>query len=284
MTSTITGSTRVACVVGKPARHSLSPAIHNAAFRASGVDAVYIALEIDESALEPTVSTLGQIGFFGASVTMPYKEAAMSLCDEVGSIAQRLGSVNTLIPLADGRLRGESTDGAGCVGALRTAGSDPAGRRCLVVGAGATARACIVGLAEAGASFIGVLNRTPERAASAADLAPRVARVVGAEQIGDSDIIVHTTPAGMGDASTVAFDTSSIGSHHTVLDAVYQPLETGLLAAARRAGATCIDGLWMLVHQAVEQQRLWTGASPDPSVMRRAAEQELERRRTAKDR
>lgn len=275
----ITATTRVACVVGRPARHSLSPAIHNAAFAASGVDAVYVALDIEESALAATIETLGAIGFVGASVTMPYKEAAMSLCDEVGESAVALGSLNTLIPLDNGRMRGESTDGAGCVGALRTADRDPRGASCIVVGAGATARACIVGLAQAGAASIGVVNRTRERAASAAGLAPGVARVADANEIPNAEIIVHTTPAGMGDSTDVAFDYSLVRPHHAVLDAVYQPLETSLLRAARNVGATRVDGLWMLVHQAVEQQRLWTGVVPDPQVMRAAAEHELARRR-----
>lgn len=275
----ITGSTRIACVVGHPARHSLSPAIHNAAFAAAGVDAVYVALDIEESALAPTIATLRAVGFVGASVTMPYKEAALGLCDEIGEAARALGSLNTLIPLADGRLRGESTDGAGCVGALRSAGADPMGKRCIVVGAGATARACIVGLAAAGAASVGVVNRTASRADSAASLAADVAHVAAASDIVGADVIVHTTPAGMGDNTDVAIDPMLLRPHHTVLDAVYQPLETTLLSAARRVGAMCVDGLWMLVHQAVEQQRLWTGITPDPGLMRRAADHELARRR-----
>ena len=275
----ITATTRVACVVGRPARHSLSPAIHNAAFAASDVDAVYVALEIEEKALGPTIATLRAIGFVGASVTMPYKEAALSLCDEIGESARALGSINTLIPLNDGRMRGESTDGAGCVGALRTADRDPAGAACVIVGAGATARACVVALAQAGAASIGIVNRTRERAESAAALAPGIARVAVAEEIPHVDVIVHTTPAGMGGSSDDAFDYSLVRSHHVVLDAVYQPLETNLLKVSRANGATCVDGLWMLVHQAVEQQRLWTGIVPDPQVMRVAAEHELARRR-----
>lgn len=275
----ITGTTRVACVVGRPARHSLSPAIHNAAFEASGTDAVYVALDIDEASLEQTICTLRAIGFVGASVTMPYKEAALSLCDEVGESARTLGSLNTLIPLDGGRLRGESTDGAGCVGALWGAGIDPAGAACIVVGAGATARACVVGLAAAGAGAIGIVNRSRDRAVAAAGLVPGVARVAETDEIPDADIVVHTTPAGMGENTETAFDYSLLRAHHAVLDAVYQPLETRLLASARAIGATCVDGLWMLVHQAVEQQRLWTGVSADPDVMRAAAEHELARRR-----
>lgn len=275
----ITATTRIACVIGRPARHSLSPAIHNAAFGTSQMDAVYVALDIEEVALAPTIATLQAIGFIGASVTMPYKEPALALCDEIGDAARQLGSINTLIPLANGRLRGESTDGAGCVGALHGAGVNPAGGSCIVVGAGATARACVVGLAQAGAASIGVLNRTLTRAESAAALAPGIAHVASASEIVDADIIVHTTPAGMGANTDAAFDYSLVRAHHAVLDAVYQPLETELLSAARRVGAMCIDGLWMLVHQAVEQQRLWTGIAPAPDVMRRAADHELARRR-----
>jgi len=275
----ITANTRIACVIGRPVRHSLSPAIHNAAFAASSVDAVYLALDVEESALAVTVEALRGIGFLGASVTMPYKQAALSICDEVGESAGLLGSLNTLIPLDNGRMRGESTDGAGCVGALRAAGRDPRGAHCIVVGAGATARACVVGLAQAGATSIGVVNRTRERAASTAGLAPFVARVAEANEIPGAEIIVHTTPAGMGDSTEAAFDYSLVGPHHVVLDAVYQPLETHLLRVARDGGATCVDGLWMLVHQAVEQQRLWTGVVPDPQAMRDAAEHELARRR-----
>lgn len=279
MNTTIASTKRIACVVGNPVRHSLSPAIHNAAFAAANTDAVYVALEIDDDSLSATIATLRTIGFVGASVTMPHKESALALCDESSDTARILGSVNTLIPLEGGRLRGESTDGAGCVGALRQAGSDPRGRRCVVVGAGATARACVVGLAQAGAEWIGVLNRTPERAVSAAALAPGIAHVATADDIDNCDVIVHTTPAGMGANVDLAFDVSRLDARHTVLDAVYQPLETVLLASARASGARCVDGLWMLVHQAVEQQRLWTGNVPDPDVMRHAAELELARRR-----
>jgi shikimate dehydrogenase len=279
MSATISATTRIACVIGNPARHSLSPAIHNSAFAVAGVDAVYVALEIGADSLRSTIATLRTIGFVGASVTMPYKEFALELCDESSDTARALGSVNTLVPLADGRLRGESTDGAGCVGALRESGTDPSGRRCIVVGAGATARACVIGLAQAGAEWIGVLNRTPERALSAAALAPGIAHVASTDDIEACDIIVHTTPAGMGDNVDFAFDVSRLGSRHTVLDAVYQPLETVLLAVARESGARCVDGLSMLVHQAVEQQRLWTGNTPDSTVMRHAADLELARRR-----
>ena len=274
----LSGAGRVACVIGNPARHSLSPVIHNAAFAAAGINASYIAIEVDTDDFIPTIEGLKSLDFLGASITMPYKEKAFGVCSSVGDVARRLGSLNTLIPGTDG-LHGDSTDGQGCVGALQGAGVDPEGKRVVVVGAGATARACIVALSGARVSEIAVLNRTPERAAEAASLAPDVARVAAESDIATCDIVINTTPTGMGDNRERAFDHSLITARHVVLDAVYQPLETELLATARRAGAVCVDGLWMLVHQAVAQQVLWTGVVPDVQVMRAAAERELERRR-----
>lgn len=274
----LSGTRKVACVIGNPVRHSLSPVIHNAAFVAAGVDASYISIEVPVEDFEPTITALRSLKFLGASITMPYKERAFDVCASVGRNARQLGSLNTLVPTADG-IHGDSTDGQGCIGALSEAGADPSGKRVVVVGAGATARACIVALAEANAADVAVLNRTHSRAVEAVSLATPIARVAVESDIADCDIVINTTPTGMGDNRDRAFDYSLISSHHVVLDAVYQPLETDLLATSRRAGAACIDGLWMLVHQAVAQQKLWTGIVPDVRVMRAAAEHELERRR-----
>lgn len=274
---TLSGTTRVACVIGNPARHSLSPAIHNAAFAAAGVDASYIAIEIPSEEFGATLAALTRVGFLGASITMPYKELAFSHCATVGDTARRLGSLNTLVSSPSG-LHGDSTDGQGCVGALRSVDCEPQGRRVAVLGAGATARACIVALDDAGVSDIVVVNRTVERAHEAAALAPAVARVGVESDIATCDVIVNTTPAGMAGNRDRVFDHGVISSGHVVLDAVYQPLETDLLASARAVGATCVDGLWMLVHQAVAQQVMWTGSAPDPAVLRDAAERELRRR------
>ena len=274
----LSASGRVACVIGKPARHSLSPTIHNAAFAAAGIDASYIAIEVDADEFVPTVDALRSLDFLGASITMPYKEKAFGVCSSVDDVARRLGSLNTLIPRSGG-LHGHSTDGQGCVGALLGAGVDPAGTRVVVVGAGATARACIVALAGARVAEVAVLNRTAARAVEAASLVPDVARVATESDLAACDIVINTTPTGMGDNRERPFDYSLITARHAVLDAVYEPLETVLLATARRAGAVCVDGLWMLVHQAVAQQVLWTGNVPDAQVMRAAAEHELAHRR-----
>lgn len=279
----ITGTTRLACLLGQPARHSLSPAIHNAVFSSANIDAVYLAFEVVENDLPHVVRGLRAMSFLGASVTMPHKEAVISLCDSITERAQILGSVNTLIPGADGSLAGDCTDGMGCVGALQAHGIRIKEQRVVVVGAGATARACINALAMAGAASVGVLNRTESRATSAAAVAGDIGCVVGESDLASADIIVHATPQGMhkqgmNKEGEVPFDIRVIHENHVVLDAVYQPLETSLLTYARAAGATAIDGLDMLIHQGIEQQFLWTGNRPVPGPMRVAAERELAKR------
>jgi shikimate dehydrogenase len=289
----ITGTTRLACLLGHPARHSLSPAIHNAVFSSANIDAVYLAFEVVENDLPHVVRGLRAMSFLGASVTMPHKEAVISLCDSITERAQILGSVNTLIPGADGSLAGDCTDGMGCVGALQAHGIRIREQRVVVVGAGATARACINALAMAGAASVGVLNRTESRATSAAAVAGNIGCVVGESDLASADIIVHATPQGMNKQGMnkqgmdkqgmnkqgeVPFDIRVIHENHVVLDAVYQPLETSLLTYARAAGATAIDGLDMLIHQGIEQQFLWTGNRPVPGPMRVAAERELAKR------
>jgi len=296
----ITGTTRLACLLGQPARHSLSPAIHNAVFVGSNIDAVYLAFDVAPDDLAQVVSGLRAVSFMGASVTMPHKEAVIPLCDSITDRAQMLASVNTLIPSDDGLLQGDCTDGMGCVGALLAHGVRIESQRVVVVGAGATARACIHALAAAGAASVGVFNRTESRAKAAAALAGTVGHVVGESDIATANIIVHATPQGMDKQgmdkqgidkqgmdkqgidkqgmSDVPFDIHLIHKDQVVLDAVYQPLETPLLAYARTAGATAIDGLHMLIHQGIEQQFLWTGSRPEPGPMRAAAERELMKR------
>ena len=281
----ITGSTRLACLLGQPARHSLSPAIHNAVFSGSNIDAVYLAFDVAPDDLAQVVSGLRALSFLGASVTMPHKEAVISLCDSVTDRARMLASVNTLIPSDDGLLLGDCTDGMGCVGALLAHGVRIESQRVVVVGAGATARACIHALAAAGAASVGVFNRTESRGKAAAALAGTVGHVVGESDIATANIIVHATPQGMNKQGMdkqgmgdVPFDVHLIHKDQVVLDAVYQPLETPLLAYARTAGATTIDGLHMLIHQGIEQQFLWTSSRPEPGPMRAAAERELMKR------
>jgi len=284
-TGRITGATRVACLLGHPARHSLSPSIHNSIFEAENIDAVYVAYEVLPDDLRLVVDALKATNFIGASITMPHKESVMACCDSVSPRARALSSVNTLVHGDDGRIFGDCTDGAGCVGALRASGVEVHKKKIVVVGAGATARACIAALAEEGPSSIGVFNRTIGRAREAVGLAGELGHIAEVGDIAHADIVVHATPAGMGEALGNSknpphpIDFALLHEGQVVLDVVYQPLQTNLLAAAVARGAVVVDGLSMLIHQAIEQQFLWIGRRALPEMMRSAAEHELAMRR-----
>jgi shikimate dehydrogenase len=273
----ITAATRVAGVIGSPVRHSLSPALHNAAFSASGAPWVYVAFEVPPGEAHRALDAMRVLGIGGLSVTMPHKEQVAVAVDELDPAAAALRSVNTVVAQSDGRLVGHSTDGAGFVASLRESGVDPAGRRVVVIGAGAAGRAVVDALARAGAGAVEVVNRSRSRAEEAAQLAGAVGGVVEPTAVADADIVVNATSVGMG-SDALAVDPALLHAGQVVADLVYHPLETALLRAARLAGATTVDGLGMLVHQAALQQQLWLGTLPDAAVMREAALRELDAR------
>lgn len=275
----ITGATTVAAVIGSPVRHSLSPALHNAAFEAAGVDWVYAAFEVPAGEAAGALQAMRILGLGGLSVTMPHKEAIADAVDVLTPAAAALESVNTVVRGTDGRLEGHSTDGVGFVASLREAGIDPTGLAVAVVGAGAAARAVIDALGRAGAASVAVVNRTADKAARAALLAGRVGVVGDPSCISAADVVVNATSIGMGSRATgateLAIDPGLLRAGQIVADLVYHPLDTALLQAARAAGATPVDGLGMLVHQAALQQELWLGRLPDTATMRAAALREL---------
>lgn len=274
----ITGATTVAAVIGSPVRHSLSPALHNAAFAAAGVDWTYVAFDVAAGEAVRALDAMRALGLGGLSVTMPHKEQVAGEVDELDPAAAALHSVNTVVRLADGRLRGHSTDGAGFVSSLLEAGVAVAGAPVAVVGAGAAARAVVDALARAGAAEVAVVNRSSDKAEVAAALAGDVGRVGTVADVRRAAIVVNGTSVGMGAdpaAGELPFAPDVLHAGQVVADLVYHPLETGLLAAARAAGATCVDGLGMLVYQAALQQELWLGVRPDAAVMRAAALREL---------
>jgi shikimate dehydrogenase len=261
-------------VIGSPVRHSLSPALHNAGFAATGVDWVYTAFEVEPGGAAAALDAMRVLGLGGLSVTMPHKEAVASLVDELDPAAAALRSVNTVVPVGDGRLKGYSTDGAGFVASLAANDVETAGKQIAVVGAGGAARAIIDAMARAGAGKIIVVNRSPQRANEAAALAMGTAVVGRAEDLRACDIIVNATSVGMG-SDELPFDIGLLHGAQVVADIVYHPRCTALLAAATAVGARTVEGLGMLVHQAVLQQRLWTGVAADAAVLWEAAEREL---------
>jgi shikimate dehydrogenase len=265
-----TGSTRLAGVIGWPVRHSRSPDIHNAAYRALSLDWVYVALPVPPGQVAAALAGMSALGIEGLSVTMPHKAPVAAQVDALTSDATALGAVNCV--LRDGeRLVGDNTDGGGFLDSLVDAGVDPSGRRCVVLGAGGAARAVIRALAGAGADQVVVVNRDPERGRTAAELAGRRGRAGSTGDLAHADLLVQATPVGMGDDPTVAADPNRLPDGAVVADLVYHPLLTPLLAAAEARGLRTVDGLGMLVHQAARQFEVWTGAAAPVDAMRQAA-------------
>lgn len=273
MSAPITGTTRLAAVIGSPVRHSLSPALHNAAFRAGGLDWRFVAFDVAEGSANGALAAMRSLGIGGYAVTMPHKAAVAAAVDEIDPAAAALDSVNTVVLRDDGSTFGASTDGAGFVDSLGAAGVVVEGVKAVVLGGGGAARAIVEALARAGAHTVTVVNRTRSAAEAMLRFGDSVA-VGEHESIADARLLVNATSVGMGsDDSPV--DRRLLRPDLTVADIVYHPLETRLLRDAAAVGAATIDGLGMLVHQAVRQQELWTGVRPDPAVLRRAAEAEL---------
>lgn len=266
----------MAAVIGDPVKHSLSPVLHNAAFRALGLDWVYLAFEVAQGEAGEAIAGARALGIDGLSVTMPHKEAAARAVDRLSATAERLDAVNTVVRVG-GALVGESTDGQGFLDALRIdQGFEPAGRRCVVVGSGGAARAVILALVDAGAADVAVVGRSAERVGTAAALAGRAARAGSPTEAGDADLVVNATPVGMvGHPEGPPVDTHLLGPGQVVVDLVYHPAVTPLLAAARERGAVAVGGLGMLVHQAAHAFRLWTSQEPPLEVMSAAAVQAL---------
>jgi shikimate dehydrogenase len=271
-------NTRLAGVIGHPVSHSLSPRLHQAAYRALALDWAYLAFDVDPGSLEAAIEGARALGVVGLSVTMPHKEAAAHLATQRSPLVRRLGAANTLT-FSGRHVTADNTDGEGFVADLRQdVHFEPEGRCCGVIGAGGAARAVVVALAEAGASDVVVVNRTRSRAFQAATLVPGRARVGRPQDLDSADLVVNATPIGMladpgrpaESAEEIFVDSSRFGSGQLVVDLIYDPPVTEWLAKAAASGARIHGGLGMLVHQAARQVELWTGARPPLAEMWRA--------------
>ena len=270
-----TAATVVVGVIGDPVAHSLSPLLHNTAFASMGLDWVSLAFPVAAGKAPEALVGMRALGIAGLSVTMPHKSAVAGLVDRLTPEAARLGAVNC-VAAHDGLLVGDSTDGAGLLASLRREqGFEPAGRRCLVIGAGGAARAVVAALAGGGAAEVVVVNRTAGRSGEAAALAGPVGRVGSPGDAAAMDLVVNATPAGMAgtaaEGAAPAVDPTGLGPGQLVVDLIYHPLRTAWLEAAAERGATTVGGLGMLVHQAAAQLARWTGAEPPVAAMWEAA-------------
>ena len=273
----VSARTGVAAVIGSPVRHSLSPALHNAAFAAVGLDWVYLAFEVAPGGVPDALAGMRALGIHGLSVTMPHKADVARAVDRLDPAAADLGAVNC-VTRRDGVLEGSNTDGPGFVDALvLDHGIDPSGRRCVVLGAGGAARAVVRSLAGAGAAEVVVVSRRAEPGRVAAALGGAVGRVGTEDAVAGADLVVNATPVGMGgvDPDALPCDVGALHAGQVVVDLIYQPLETAFVLAARERGATALGGLGMLVHQAAHQFRHWTGHDAPIAAMVAAARAEL---------
>ena len=239
--------------------------MHNAAFRALNINSVYLAFNVTDVA--GAMEGVRCLGIAGLSVTIPHKETIIQYLDEIDPVAQKIGAVNTVIN-RDGFIYGTNTDWLGAVKAL--GGDTITGQRVLVLGAGGSAKAVAVGLQEKGAEVI-IANRTKEKALALAALCGGKGYGLDEVEEIEADILVNTTPLGMApEVDKCPLAPSLLSKFKIVMDIVYSPLETKLLTEAKKAGCKTINGLYMLLYQAIAQFELWTQRTAPVDVIKKA--------------
>jgi shikimate dehydrogenase len=281
MSGYLSGRAALAGVMGWPVGHSLSPRLHGFWLRQHRIDGAYVPLAVAPDRLEQALRALPAMGFRGVNLTIPHKEPALALVDRITPAAARIGAVNTVIVGQDGLL-GDNTDGYGFIASLVAgapdwqAGAGPA----VLLGAGGAARAIAVALIDAGAPEMRLVNRTLARAETLASQLGDAARERGATltvlpwqdegALAGASLLVNTTSLGMTGQPPLEVDLAPLPAEALVTDIVYNPLETGLLAAARAHGHVVVDGLGMLLHQARPGFRAWFGIDPEVTDALRA--------------
>jgi len=272
----IGGATHVAGIIGWPVDHSLSPAIHNAAFAAAGLDWTYVPLPVPPRALAEALTGLVSLGFRGVNVTMPHKTETADLLVDLSEDARLLRAVNTIV-VGGGALEGHNTDAPGFDRFLRRdAGFDPAGATALLYGAGGAARACALALARGGVAQLMVAARDETRAAPLVSIVEGFGVPVAVVRPGEvdeltPDLVVNATPVGSPGAEPVHPALPRLGAGVLVVDLLYDPPTTDLQRRAREAGAATFGGLGHLLEQAALSFELWTGTPAPLEVMSAAA-------------
>jgi len=279
----IDGNTKLTAVLGYPLSHSLSPLMHNEAFKHCSFNCIYIPLEVKPEDLGAVVKAIGRMNFIGFNVTVPHKVEVMKYLDEVDKLADIIGAVNTVV-IKDGKMKGYNTDGIGFLKSLEESTKQPVeGRKVFILGAGGACRAISMTLAMNKAERIYICNRTYERAES-------LCRDINAnftsislpvlmeyenmkEAIEDSDILINTTTVGMYPHSDESpLPKSLLKENLIVCDIVYNPKKTKLLKDAEALECKIVFGLPMLVYQGAEAFKLWTGIEAPVNVMFKAVE------------
>lgn len=274
----VSGKTKVLGVFGHPVGHSLSPAMHNAAIEALGLNYVYMPFDVTPEYLSQALCGVRALGVAGVNVTIPHKEAVIELLDEVLGDAREVGSVNTIINI-DGRLIGTSTDGVGFLRSLEESGFSPDGKTAVVLGTGGSGRAITFSLAKAGAK-VTVFSRSLKKAERLAEDVRSLGAECGAGDIAElgtpnseigTDLLVNCTPVGMyPDSGETPVPVEALRRDMVVYDLVYNPVKTVLLKAAEAVGAKTVNGLDMLVYQGALSFKMWTGIEPSIHTMKTA--------------
>ena len=263
-----TSGTRFAGVIGWPVGHSLSPSMHNAAFRALDMDWAYLAFPIHPDNVPGAVTGLFQAGCAGLNVTIPHKHAVIACCAELSPAAREIGAVNTLVPMSDGGIRGDNTDAEGFLRALDEAAPVALdGHDVLLIGAGGAARAVAFALRGRGA-HVRVANRTADRAAALGEPIP-FTRDAMERAASTAALVVNATSLGMGrDDVPAELPLDALDHGAVAYDLVYRAEPTPWLRAAAERGARTVDGLGMLLHQGAAAFAQWTGVYPPLDAMR----------------
>ncbi len=262
----VDGKTRLYGIVGKPVSHSLSPAMHNAAFQHCGLNKIYLAFDVED--ITGAMAGLRSLGIGGVSVTMPHKQAVIPLLDGIDPVAQRIGAVNTLL-IRDGAIRGYNTDWIGAVQALEMI-ADLSAATVLLLGAGGSARAIGFGLKEKGVQVI-VANRTLAKGqALAGELDCECCPLAEIDHL-NVDALVNTTSVGMApNTAATPISQTLLENIPAVMDIIYVPSETRLLREAKEVGCKTVNGMYMLLYQGVAQFELWNDCDAPVEVMREA--------------
>ena len=266
----ISGKTKIVALLGYPVEHSLSPEMHNRAFKSLDIDYCYIALEVNPDMLRAAVNGIRALGFAGVNVTVPHKEAVMPVLDIVDSEASFIGAVNTVVN-SNGKLTGYNTDGRGFMKSFEEEGIDVEGKKVFIIGSGGGARAISYYLSEK-TSDLFLFDVDTEKADKLKDdlLINRknVHRPDGLEEIRNVDIVINATPLGLKQDDPLPLDVSMLNQSQIVGDLIYR--ETPLQREAAKRSCRTFNGLGMLLWQGVLAQELWTGKTPPLEVMRKA--------------
>lgn len=278
----ISGRTRIAAVIGDPIAHSLSPAMHNAAFAALGIDAAYVAFHVRPAALAQAVRGLRALGVMGFNVTVPHKEKIVRLLDSIGASAERTGAVNTVIA-RDGALHGENTDVVGFRRALDEAGCVLSGAGVVLIGAGGAARAALAAFAAAGVARVMIVNRTVARArrlrrefsGAGMEIAVAGTEALGAAGlVAQASLIVNSSSLGLGGEPFVPLAYGAAPRDALFFEMIPKR-GTPFLVGARQARRRGVDGSAMLLHQGAAAFEYWTGQAAPLEVMRKALHRAL---------